>query len=236
MPDIKILIGLLSTYERGGWIHPDLCKFLADLSLLPGYATRVISLHNFQPAAAARNKFCQQTKDAEVDWLMMIDNDMAPAMNLLDTVKNAPEDADVMVPVFYMWDGVNAKLKLCWGMELDNKKNYAVGNEERFKMTPGLHELTKCGTGAVFIRPRILHKLPYPYFTYLYNVDAGMDGTEDIQFCNRVMAAGGKIYGNADITVGHYHSVELARLSHMIALDSPGGNGVNSPQAEASPG
>jgi hypothetical protein len=80
------------------------------------------------------------------------------------------------------------------------------------KFPPGFHEITKGGTGVIFIRPSAIRALEYPYFRYLYNEDQGMQGTEDIQFCNKLRAEGIKMYGNAGVTVGHYHSVELSSL------------------------
>lgn len=210
----KILICLLTTYERQGWVHPDIAQWIADLPFQVGYSYRVIRAHNFQPAAAARNVFCKQSKDAEVDWLMMVDNDMAPAADLLDTVKGAPEDADVVVPVYYVWDGSRRITQLCWGFDTNFTK--AIPGMERGKIEPGFQRITKFGTGVIFIRPRILQKLPYPYFTYLYNQDGQVESTEDVQFARLVYEAGGKVYGNGSVKVGHYHSVELCGLTSVL--------------------
>ena len=201
---IKIVFAVLSTYEREGWHHPSILQFFCDLPFKPGYAYRMVPVHNFKPAAAGRNVFCKNIKDADADWLVMIDNDMAIPDNLLDTLKDAPADADIIVPTFYMWSQTDLKLTLCWGMD-DIPSGYA-------RLNPGFHELTKCGTGVIFIRPHVLKALEYPYFTYLYNEDAGLRGTEDIQFCLKARQKGFKIYGNTACKVGHYHSVEIGSL------------------------
>jgi hypothetical protein len=206
MPDpLKIVFGVLSTYERNGWHHPSITQFFADLPFQTGYGFRMVPIHNFSPAASGRNVFCKNFKYSDADWICMIDNDMAIPANLLDALKDVPPDAGIVVPTFYLWDQSKFKVVLCWGMDTaqpDGVKTFG----------PGYHELTKCGTGVIFIRPSVLQQIPYPYFTYLYNSDQGMDGTEDIQFCIRARQAGIKIYGNANVTVGHYHSVELASM------------------------
>src|SRR5271167_167922 len=143
-------------YEREGWIHPTIFKYLCDLPMKKDIAFRVIPLHNFRPAASGRNVFSRQVKDSDVDWICMIDNDMALPDNLLDTVKNAPADADIVVPRFYMWEQDKLKLVLCWGM--DNVSTDGVVGQ----LSPGYHELTKCGTGVIFIKPHVFRKMEYP--------------------------------------------------------------------------
>lgn len=203
----KIVFGVLSTYERNGWHHPSITQFFADLPFQTGYAFRMVPINNFQPAASGRNVFCRNFKDADADWVAMIDNDMSIPANLADAVKDAPADAGIVVPTFYLWDQTKSKLVLCWGMDNEQQRSGTLG-----QFAPGYHELSKCGTGVIFIRPSVLRKVPYPYFKYVYNDDQGMAGTEDIQFCFRARELGIKIYGNASVHVGHYHSVELSSL------------------------
>lgn len=206
MPEqLKIVFAVLSHYEREGWIHPSILQFFCDLPFKKEYAFRTVPVHNFKPAAAGRNLFCKQMKDVETDWVCMIDNDMHLPDNLLDAIKDAPKDADVVCPTFYMWNQGELKLTLCWGM--DNASDGYVA-----RLEPGYHELTKCGTGVIFIRPYVFKALEYPYFRYIYNADAGMEGTEDIQFCLAARQKGFKIYGTTLVKVGHYHSVELGTM------------------------
>ena len=230
MPEpIKILACILTTYERNGWLTKEIGEWLANLAILnEGYASRVIFAHNFIPAASARNTFCRQMKDSDCDWLLMLDNDMAPPPNLFDAVKDAPADAGIVAPAFYMWDNGKSKLTLCWGMDKEPERVNGCG-----KFAPGFHELSTCGTGAIFIRPSILEKIKYPYFSYLMNDDEGMQGTEDIQFCLKARMAGVKIYGNASIAVGHFHSVNLTTMASLLyenhnSLDKPKQTSVDS--------
>jgi len=200
---LKIIFGVLSQYEREGWIHPSIHQFFCDLPFATGMAPRVVPIHNFRPAAAGRNVFGKHVKDADADWVCMIDNDMHIGSNLLDTLKDVPKDADIVVPVFYAWIQNTLSNKLCWGLNQPDGLS---------KLAPGFHEIPKCGTGVIFIKPEVFKGLDYPYFTYTYNADGGIEGTEDIQFCLRAREKGFKIYGNADVKVGHYHSVELGSM------------------------
>jgi hypothetical protein len=217
----KIVFGLLSTYEREGWIHPSITQFFCDLPFVKGHAFRVVPIHNFKPAAAGRNVFCREVKNSDADWICMIDNDMHINGNLLDVLKDVPKDASIVVPKFYMWNQAKLGLTLCWGMD-DCPTGYK-------QVSSGWHELSKCGTGVIFIKPEVIKAMEYPYFKYIYNADCGLEGTEDVQFCLSARAKGFKIYGNASFAVGHFHSVELGSMwswaekafSFQKSLDSP---------------
>lgn len=229
---LKVVFGILSTYERNGWHHPSITQFFADLPFKTGFGYRMVPVSNFVPAASGRNVFCKNFKDSDADWLCMMDNDMAIPENLLDAVKDAPADAGIVVPAFYLWDQTQSKLVLCWGVDEEPAKN---GPTRQFG--PGFHELAKCGTGVIFIRPSVLRAIPYPYFRYLYNEDQGMQGTEDIQFCLAARAAGLKIYGTASVSVGHYHSVELSSLwkwaESVYSVDKESSESVTSVHLDA---
>ncbi len=223
----KILICILTTYERSGWPHPDLLDFVYSLRFNFSYATALVKAHNFIPAAGARNFFCRNMRDTDADWLLMIDNDMSPGANLLDTIKHAPEDAMVVVPRFHLWDHDAGTTKLCWGLERDPMVLPGGAGAKGHKIESGFHELTKCGTGAIFIRPALFSKIPAPWFWYTINDDQSMVATEDINFCTKVREHGYKIYGNANVEVGHHHTVNLLRLNEVLY-----GDGEVRPQAK----
>ena len=227
MPEpIKVLFGVLSTYERSGWHHPSITQFFADSPFINNCAYRMIPVHNWTPAAAGRNVFCKQNKDTETDWLCMIDNDMHIPLNLLDAVKNAPPDADIVCPQFYMWDQGQLKLVLCWGVN-ENEANNGVRH-----FAPGYYPLIKCGTGVIFIKPQVFNKVPYPYFKYRYDDDGMQYGSEDIWFMEKAVEAGCKIYGTTEVKIGHYKSVELGSLWdwYRKTLDNSSTRGVHDSQ------
>jgi GT2 family glycosyltransferase len=213
----KILICVLCHYERSGWIQPGLMDFLVGLRFNMDYATVVAKAFNFIPAAGARNFFGEQVKNADPqpDWILMLDNDMEPSGNLLDTIKDAPKDAMVVVPKFHLWDADRLTTKLCWGLD-DSKLERFPDGRSGFKIEKKYYELTKCGTGAIFIKPEVFHKIEAPWFEYKYDKLGNMAGTEDITFCEKVIAAGMKIYGYGGIQVKHHHTVELSLINRIL--------------------
>jgi len=210
----KIMIAILTTYERHGWPTKDLADWLACLRNNAHYAWQHTFCHNFIPAAGGRNTIANSFKDCGADWILMIDNDMSPPMNLLDAIKNAPADAMVVVPKFFLWDETNLSLKLCWGWDDGTEpKDLATG---KVKIESKYYELFKCGTGAIFIRPEVFQKIPAPWFFYSYDEMKNMTATEDINFCLRLREHGMKIYGFGGLTVGHHHTVNLAALARLL--------------------
>lgn len=216
----KILICRFTTYERNGWPSHELSQWLEDLRMERRYLTSITRAHNFSPAAGARNYLLNEVKKMpkheRPDWILMIDNDMVPCENLLSTIDHAPEDAGVVVPRFYMWDPQKQSVILCWGM--DTKDAPEIDGTQIFRVEPDkYYELTKCGTGAMFIRPDMLDEMILPFFQYSYNQLGCMTGTEDIWFCqNRVAKTSYKIYGCSNVEVGHYHNVDLALLAKWL--------------------
>jgi hypothetical protein len=205
----QILICIFSTYERTGWYHPELGVFLESLRENNSYATLYSKSHNFIPIEGGRNTAANAYKDFPADWIVFVDNDMSPPMNILDCVKDAPADAGVVVPKFFLWDETNLQANLCWG---SNQGAERVYNLEAQKW----HELDKCGTGLIFIRPEVFRKIPAPWFWRTYDDLCNMTSTEDINFALKVREHGFKIYGNSKFEVGHHHSCNLSAVARAI--------------------
>ena len=211
----KILICVLCGYERHNWISPQLMEFLVNTRYSNDYLTVISKAYNFIPAAAARNFIADRAMhiDPKPDWVLMIDNDMGPSDNLLDTIKGAPDDAMIIVPKFHLWDGETTKL--CWGMDEDKLQELGDGTQG-YKLDKKFYELRICGTGAIFIRPELFEKIGAPWFSYKYDNLGNMVGTEDISFCEKVRNAGYKIYGNSSINVSHFHSTDILQMNKII--------------------
>ncbi len=213
----KILICILCGYERHYWIAPQLLDFVISLKYRQDYSTHVVKAYNFIPAAGARNFFAAQVLTAvpQPDWVLMLDADMGPPDNLLDTVKDVPKDADIVVPMFHLWDGDAHKTKLCWGMDDSKMKTYN-GKAGLIVEKNKYYELNKCGTGAIFIKPEVFKKIQPPWFEYKFDSLGNMTGTEDISFCEKALTAGIKIYGWGGCTVSHFHTIDIADIHKIL--------------------
>lgn len=202
---LNVFIAILTTYERNGWITRQLAEFVYSLRGNKKFATALAFADNYVPAAAGRNAICAAFLSSDADWLCMIDNDMAPPANLLDTLDGAPDDAAVIIPKFHMWDGNKAELKLCW--------KFPEGAPQEIAVDSGFHPLAAGGTGVMFLKRTPFLDFPMPWFEYRYNKMGGMEATEDIVFTEKMVERGLKVYGNGAIRVGHFRSVNLDVMS-----------------------
>lgn len=208
----SVAIGVLSTHERQGWHHPSITDFLYGTRFEKRFKVGYGSLKGFQPAAFARNYFCNEMQNKGFDWIAMIDNDMELPAELLDCIVDAPPDAEVIVPQFFMWDGVLNAPKLCWGFPLGSKDTEgewtSVGGDKYYR-------LRTFGTGVIFLRPRVLSKIERPWFSYTYDEMGRQVGSEDIQFALKMEQAGLKAYGYGDVFVGHLHTLDISRVAQL---------------------
>lgn len=211
----KIAIFPIGTYERSGWFTKEIVELIYTLPYNRDYMTNMIMVHNFIPAAGARNRIGKivQQMEPQPDWVCMIDNDMAPPLNLMDCIKDAPGDASVVVPKFFMWDAGKKRTFLCWGIEQPNPDS---PDDLVFEhIGKGFRPIVTCGTGVIFIRPEVFKKVPAPWFFYSVDEDQINTATEDINFCLKLGKYGIKIYGNGGIEVGHNHTCDLSAIAQI---------------------
>lgn len=212
----KVLIAVLTTHERYGWVHPSILSFCVAVPWEPYFRKNVVLSVNANTAAAARNRLCRDFLDSDADWICMIDNDMEVPDNLLETIKDAPADAGIVAPMFWFWDGDKQRPIICWNFfdEAVNKGDKTISLE------PGFMPIRKCGSGVIFIRREVLRKLDYPWFRYLYNEEQARVGTEDVWFTQNAFKAGVKIYGNTLVQCGHHHTIDIRSLvNYQCQLD-----------------
>ena len=209
----KIAVFPIGTYERHGWFTKEILEFAYTLPYNQNYMTNLITVHNFIPAAGARNHIAKVVKamDPQPDWICMIDNDMLPPLNLLDTIKDAPEDAGVVVPAFFLWDQGKKSTILCWGLKKPTNEEGMIYEH----IDKGFKPIVTAGTGVMFIRPEIFQKVPPPWFFYTFDESQIQTATEDTNFCLKIAEYGYKIYGNGSIWVGHNHTCDLSVVAQV---------------------
>lgn len=221
----KITIAVLTTWERTGWVHP---KILTMIEVLRRMETRgklpfdyqFEPVHGADSATHKRNVVCEAfhkgQPEAWGDWLLMIDNDMEPPVNLMDMVLQAPQDASIVAPRMYFWDCAQGHetATLCWGIS-SNPDPETFGRIYQNKK--GYTRLIKCGTGAIAIHRRVFDKIARPWFWRDRDPMTAQEiNTEDVTFSLKVKNAGLKVYGCNFIEVGHYHNVNLSTVAKKL--------------------
>ena len=211
-----IIVTPLMTYERWGWLNYELFLWLQTSPIeyykKHGYDFSVCPAHNFCPAPAARNVAGKMFLGTNAEWLLMVDNDMAPPDNLLDMIVNAGPDKDIIIPVMMMWDNKKGQSFLCW----KPVSQYGTKGEWDLDDAVAYQELQSGGTGAIAIRRRVLEAMPYPWFQYEYSENYELTTSEDVFFTGRARAAGFKVWGYTKAACGHFHTVDLLKIPPRI--------------------
>ena len=207
-----VVISPLSTYERHGWWSFELGIFLLCAIGSRKYRVSIHPAHKVDPVMAARNLICKKfLKETTADWLLMIDNDMRPPTNLLDMLDDIPPEADIAVPIMHLWNEVNKFPAICWRPK-DIAINQVKMSEEETRKLLGEKwiELEACGSGAMFVRRKVLETLPYPWFARRFDEDGKCTHSEDTLFTEAASKAGFRIFGATQFVVGHWRTVDLA--------------------------
>lgn len=213
----SVQICVFTGSERTQWINPELARFLTVASAVSTRGDRKINITyvmNKTPHDCARNTAVKQFA-GNYDWLLMIDNDQAIGITMLDMLDAAPADAAVIVPRNYFLKNTqppNFETSLVWW-----SRNGSQPNGEWV-------ELSKAGTGIMAIRKDVFTKIERPAFKFEYDTDGIMSKGEDEYFCEKVRAAGMKVYGNVKHMGRHWHSVEVGTLAMMTGKANTGVN------------
>lgn len=199
----SVFIAVLTLAERDGWCAPGLVAFIAAMKLESG--VRIAFQHNIRPWQYARNGIAKMFLDSGCEWLLMLDNDMAPPLNLLGMLDRADDRMDILVPQQFCI--TDAGLTLGW--------KFRPGEDGTTESE--WVELEGAGSGAMFIRRRVFEPLSWPYFDFVLDESKGLVCGEDLYLCHKARAAGFRVWGNKRFEVDHFKTVSLNAMVRLIA-------------------
>lgn len=217
-----VVVNVLTTGERGGWICPHLNLAIVRTAFDPRVFMSYGNIFNIHPVSAARNiavrEFLKYESSPSLplpEWLCMFDNDIGPPENWVDVILGAPEEADIIVLPYFVWRHELNAPALCFG---------SWENEQMVCLPPGAvvsgwMEGGAGGTGAIFIRRRVLAQgtqMPDPPFKILYDNYEGQKMSEDIWFTSEAHKRGYRIFTHTEYPCSHYHSLDLLTVSAGI--------------------
>jgi len=187
--------------ERDGWIHPGILSFL--MATMPRRPSMVVHLSlDARPVDFARRKICDAFLRGDAEWLAMLDNDVVPSLSLCEILDSAPSDAAVIVPKVHLPVGGFHPAALGWIPAGETDSN-------------GWQPLGQAITASIFIRRKTFSKIARPFFQVGINPD-GSPRAEDETFCEKVRAAGLKIYGNRFFSCSHFRTLDLNLISDKM--------------------
>jgi len=182
-----------------GAIRPELSTVLTELPLQDKY-----ELHIYYPArkpiAQNRNMIVQNfLSRPQYDYLIMIDSDNVPPINLLNLVDYQKD----IVGVFYC--GFQKSMIIPFVMKAGKDGLYRVMDLNDKK---GLVECDAVGTGVIVIKREVLEKVRHP-FRNEYDADGIKLMGLDFNFCKRAKEQGFKVYAHLDYVTSHWVTMDL---------------------------
>ena len=205
---MKILIAV-PTYET---IYPDTFKGLWDLDRC-GHEVLFEYVRGYD-VATARNNIAQKALDLDVDYVLMVDNDVVLPK---DALKLLLEDAKDVNLGFYAHRGndnlYHGRTCICKLYDKDGNEYYHYPLESEYTAAE-MHSMAEAGEkkievhgggmGCALIRTDVFRRTTYPWYDWKNYGDANKGMlSEDLYFC--VLCRIAHIPIHADVRVGCGH-------------------------------
>lgn len=162
----------------------------------------IIEYPSEKPISNNRNKIVQSFLQSDCDYLLMIDNDIVPP---LDIINLADFQKDVISPVCFMY-----QKHLIVPLILRRAKDGQYSPLD-YKGHEGLVEVDAVGTGCIFISRRVLEKIRAPFLNE-YDLDGIKKIGLDLAFCRKAKAEGFKIFCHLDYVCEHWVTMDLKNI------------------------
>jgi hypothetical protein len=208
------MVVVFTEEERRGWVNPFLTSVLMRFAFDQRIRVTYAPIHAIHPVSAARNRAVQAFLATDADVLVMIDNDVAPPINVVDSILTMPTECDVVVLPYWVWLPKERHTMPCFGQWQDG----AMITPDPDTLVEGWNEMGSGGTGCMFVRRKVFTdgKLPEPFFHIINDARKGQVVSEDIYFTARATEAGYRLFTNTDFICSHYRTIDLAEVNMGI--------------------
>lgn len=178
-----------STHEALRKIASD-TRYQVDLKILQG-----------QPISHSRNKVAKKSVEDKYDFVLMIDDDVAPIKSPLDLVVLNKDILSLPTPIMQ-----NGQMMF----------NTVVAVGDNFKPLPGhlqqgLVEIDAAGTGCILIKTDVFKKVKRP-FDFEFDDDGLKTRGEDFAFCMRAKEAGFRVWTHYDYPCEHWNRLNMLQI------------------------
>jgi len=148
-----------------------------------------------------RNVLVKEFLKTDCDYLLQIDADNPPPLNVLDLVDLDKEVIGLPTPINMNYiQGIN---EIVWNVFENNLPTKSKGT--------GLAQVEGVGSGVILIRRDVLERIQHPFTTVRNEDDLRVVGT-DLAFCHKCKKEGIKIWTHWDYTCEHYKEIGLRTL------------------------
>ena len=204
----KILIAV-PTFET---IYPDTYKSIWEVDK-DGLEVAFDSVRGYD-VATARNRIAQMALDMNVDYVLMVDNDVVLPKNALKTLLEDARKVNLGYYAHRDTDNVyRGKTCICKLYKPDGTAYYHYPLESEYSAEE-MREMAEAGTGKIevhgggmgcaLIKTDVFRTAGYPWFDWVNYGDANRGMlSEDLYFCSLCRASGIRIYADVRVGCGH---------------------------------
>lgn len=187
-----------------GEINTELVKLITVLIQEEGFRIQ-LSFPNAKPIENNRNTIVQKFLATESEFLMMIDSDIVPPVNIMRLLDF---DKDIITPLmFTRQKGELLPLFLKRGKD-------GIYDVDDYLNKSGLQEVDATGTGCIIIKRKVLEAVKYP-FKNIYDVDGVKTFGLDFNFCQKSKELGFSSWVHLDYIASHYYTYNLKDLYYL---------------------
>jgi cellulose synthase/poly-beta-1,6-N-acetylglucosamine synthase-like glycosyltransferase len=202
----------IAVLNQGG-IRPELSYLLTDLTHQNKYRL-YLTYPAGKPISHNRNTIIKDfLAKPEYDYLMMLDGDIIPPLNVLDLVDY---QKDIMGAVCFAYMD-NSIVPLVLDSNPDKTgKPYIVKDVQGDE---GLIEVDAIGSGLIIIKREVLEKVKAP-FSNIYDEDGIKTMGLDLSFCNKAKKLGYKVWCHLDFVCSHWTTIDLKDVYQGLSVSN----------------
>ena len=149
-----------------------------------------------------RNVIVKDFLETDYDYLLMIDADNPPPVNVLDLVELDKPVIGLPTPINMSY--IQGLTEFYWNV-------FGEDDLPTKQAGQGLQEVHMVGSGVILIRRDVLEAIENPFTTKRNEADLRIVGT-DTAFCKRCKQNNIKIYTHWDYKCSHYKDLNLLSL------------------------
>ena len=180
-------------------VTPPTLQCLLELVAHGGYEFHIIVPSEGYTIAENRNYTAVQALNNKSEYLLMVDDDMALPLTLLD--KLISNGKDICGVAYHPRSETGRTIKY-----LD--ETHAIRLEDpEIKSNPKYQDVFEChatGTGIILIKCDVFNKIPRPWFMFEYHDTGQCKLGEDWYFCEKAKKHNIKTHADPTIKVGHW--------------------------------
>jgi len=205
--------GVYIAIPNTGTVRAELAKRICDIVATSKRKVGFNTVKNV-PHDCSRNVIVKDFLDnpnlSGADWLLMIDSDIVPPLNILDMTLADKDVTTAFCRVKRNDDGVSRDIPVCLYRESEGQ-DYEY---DPSRMTGDLQKCDAVGTGCILIHRRVLVKMreamkDWPsekkgWFRFIYDEEGKMVKGEDLDFSEKARELGFEIWFDSRFRCLHF--------------------------------